>query len=107
MTQVKTIDVHELKKSYEQNPKLCLIDVREPHEWEEQHIPFALHIPKDQLAEKITTIIPDKNQPIYLHCRGGTRSLWAAERLIEQGYQHVYSVNGGMMHWAQCNYPVE
>lgn len=106
-TPVKTIDVHALKQCHEQNPQLCLIDVREIHEWEEQHIPYARHIPKDSLAATITTIAPDKHQPIYLHCRSGTRSLWAGERLVEMGYTDVYSVKGGILDWFQSGYPIE
>jgi len=104
---VKTIDVHELKKCQEHNPGLCLIDVREIHEWEDQRIPGALHIPKDNLAATIAAVVSDKHQPIYLHCRGGTRSLWAGERLVEMGYTDVYSVDGGISDWCQSGYPVE
>lgn len=106
-SKVQTIDVHELRKLQELNRNLTLIDVREIHEWEEQRIPGALHIPKDNLAATIASVISDKNHPIYLHCRGGTRSLWAGERLVEMGYTEVYSVNGGISDWCQSGYPVK
>jgi len=103
---IKTIDVHELKKRYDALPDLCLIDVREDHEWQEEHIPRALHIPKDKLLEKIEQTLPDKDSTIYLHCRGGVRSLYAAECLMALGYQNVYSVDGGIMEWMGAGYPV-
>ena len=103
---VKTIDVQELKKCMEQDPHLCLIDVREANEWEEQRIPGARHIPKGILVDTIATVVTDKHWPIYLHCKGGTRSLWAAERLVEMGYTDVYSVNSGITGWAQSGYPI-
>ena len=103
----KTIDVHELKNLRTNQPDLCIIDVREQTEWNEKHIPGALHIPKDSLTDQITSIIPDKNHPIYLHCKGGTRSLWAAERLIEKGYSNASSINGGITAWAESGYPIE
>ncbi len=105
--QVRTVDVHELKKQYDYTPNLCLIDVREIDEWQTIHIPGAIHIPKDTLVEVIDVKVPDKNCPIYLYCRGGIRSLTAANYLLEMGYQQVYSVNGGIVEWANAGYPVQ
>lgn len=104
---IKTIDVHELKKRYDASPDLCLIDVREEDEWQELHIPGAIHIPKDTLTNMITVKIPDRKSPVYLHCRGGVRSLYAANCLAELGYQDVYSVDGGIVEWAASGYPVK
>ncbi|WP_133127988.1 rhodanese-like domain-containing protein [Legionella nagasakiensis] len=105
--QVATITVHELKRRRDADPKLCLIDVRELHEWQEGRIAGARHIPKDKLTTQIEQEIPKRDCPIYLHCRGGVRSLYAADCLIKMGYQHVYSVDGGIMEWEICGYPVE
>ncbi len=104
---VKTIDVHQLKNKMDTNPDLCLIDVRELDEWQEVRIPGAHHIPKDNIASHITSKVSDKSRPIYLHCRGGVRSLYAAQCLIDIGYEEVYSVDGGIMEWAMYGYPVK
>lgn len=97
---IKTIDVHELKNKLEQNPRLCLIDVREVEEWQALRIAQAIHLPKGNIAAQIEKQVPDKNQPLYLHCQAGVRSLYAAQCLMELGYQDVYSVDGGIMDWA-------
>ncbi|KTD32953.1 Rhodanese domain protein [Legionella nautarum] len=104
---INTIDVHELKKRLDTNPNLCLIDVRELHEWQSLHIPGALHIPKDELAAKIEALIPEREKPIYLHCKAGVRSLYAANCLLNMGYQELYSIDGGIAEWAMVGYPVE
>lgn len=101
---IKTIDVHELKNKMDHEPNLCLIDVRELNEWEEVHIPGAIHLPKDEVLSKITSIVPNKKQPIYLHCRGGVRSLHAAQALVDIGYEEVYSIDGGIMEWMAAGY---
>lgn len=106
-SKINTIDVHELKKRRDNNPELCIIDVREKHEWQEIHIPGALHIPKDELSEYITAKISDHSCPIYMHCRGGVRSLHAAQTLLSMGYKEVYSINGGIIAWETAGYPVE
>jgi rhodanese-related sulfurtransferase len=105
--EIKTINVHELKNKMDVNSNLCLIDVREQEEWEEIRIPGALHIPKDSISIHIESHVNDKSLPIYLHCRGGVRSLYAAQSLLNLGYQEIYSVDGGIMEWAMFGYPVE
>ncbi|MCW8444068.1 rhodanese-like domain-containing protein [Fluoribacter gormanii] len=104
---IKTIDVHQLKKMMDNDPNLCLIDVRELEEWQEFHIAKAIHIPKDLITSSIAVQFPNKNQPIYLHCKGGVRSLFAAQSLMDLGYQEVYSVEGGIIDWAISGYPIE
>ncbi len=104
---INTISVQELKKRRDLNPELCLIDVREDDEWQEQHIPGALHIPKDALVECISAKVPEREKPIYLHCRGGVRSLHAANHLLALGYKEVYSVDGGIVEWVKSGYPIE
>lgn len=102
--ELNIIDVHELKKRHEADPNLILIDVRELSEWNEAHIPWAKHIPKSEINQTIQSICPDLNTPVYLHCRGGTRSQYAGQSLLEQGYQHVYSITGGIVDWIRSNY---
>ena len=104
---INRINVHELKSRYDTSPDVCLIDVREDDEWQEMRIPRAVHIPKDMIADCMGKMVPDKTNPIYLHCRGGVRSLYAAQVLLEQGYQSVYSIDGGLVEWANAGYPVE
>jgi rhodanese-related sulfurtransferase len=103
---IATIDTHELKNLLDNEPNLCLIDVREQEEWDEAHIPGAIHIPKGELTTKINAYMADKNHPLYLHCKGGVRSMIAAQWLMDMGYQEVYSVDGGISEWMVNGYPV-
>lgn len=102
---VQTISVTELKEHYDKNNNICLIDVRELDEWQEVHIPKAIHISKDDIASKINTTAPEHATTIYLHCRSGVRSLHAANTLAELGYLNVYSVDGGIVAWHAAGYP--
>ncbi|CAM2950658.1 rhodanese-like domain-containing protein [Legionella worsleiensis] len=105
--EINTVDVHELKNKMDTQSNICLIDVREHDERNDIRIPGTLHIPKDEIASRIADSVSDKSKPIYLHCRSGVRSLYAAQCLLDLGYQEVYSVNGGIMDWAMFGYPVE
>ena len=104
---IKTINVHELKNQMAHLNNWHLIDVRELEEWRTLRIPGAIHVPKDYVAAQIESLVPDKTHTLYLHCKGGVRSLYAAQCLLDLGYTEVYSVDGGIMEWAQAGYPVE
>ena len=103
---LSTINVHQLKQHMEQNPDLCLIDVREPYEWQGGHIPGAILIPKDELPQSIEKTQADRNAPVYLYCKGGVRSLYAAHALMDMGYKNVFSVDGGIMDWQAQGHPI-
>lgn len=104
---IATLNVHELKQRRDANPDLCLIDVRENDEWQAMRIPGTLHIPKDKITIDIENKVPDRDHPVYLHCHGGVRSLYAAHCLLDMGYKEVYSINGGIAEWERSGYPVE
>lgn len=103
---IKSVSAQQLKKNMDSDPNLRLIDVRENDEWEAGHISAAIHIPKDEIAAKFPLLEPDKTKAVYLHCKAGVRSLYAAERLIELGYQEVYSVEGGILAWVEAGFPI-
>ena len=104
---VQVIDVATFKQLCASNAEQCLIDVREPAEFQLQRIHGVQNVPKDTLVDRIQTIAKNHQSPIYLHCRAGVRSYAAAEMLIQHGYENVYSVAGGLNAWIQSGYPVE
>jgi molybdopterin/thiamine biosynthesis adenylyltransferase/rhodanese-related sulfurtransferase len=79
--------------------KPLLIDVREKHEWEEGHIPGAIHVPRGYLELRIEGIVPERTRPLVLYCAGGVRSALAARTLKDMGYEHVISMEGGFTRW--------
>jgi molybdopterin/thiamine biosynthesis adenylyltransferase/rhodanese-related sulfurtransferase len=75
--------------------------VREQSEWDEGHVPGAVHVPRGYLESRIAGIAsPD--QAVVLMCAGGFRSLLAARNLREMGYEHVESLAGGFTRWKQA-----
>lgn len=83
--------------SGEQN--LVLVDVREKHEWDDGHIPGAIHVPRGFLELQIEEAVPDKSKKVVLYCAGGVRSLMAGNTLQQMGYQDVVSMSGGFGQW--------
>ena len=60
---------------------VALIDVREQHEWEQGHIPGAVHVPAGYLETRIEEVVPDRRKRVILYCRTGQRSALAANTL--------------------------
>ena len=83
------------------------VDVRERDEWEEGHIPGAVHIPRGSLEGRIENAVPDLSQPIVVYCAGGSRSAFAARTLEELGYENVASLAGGFTDWKRNGFPFE
>jgi rhodanese-related sulfurtransferase len=81
-----------------------LIDVRERNEFEEGHVPGAVHLSKGYIELQIEDRVPGKGTPITLYCAGGTRSLLAARALHELGYTDVRSMSGGFNGWKQAGF---
>jgi molybdopterin/thiamine biosynthesis adenylyltransferase/rhodanese-related sulfurtransferase len=75
------------------------IDVREADEWQEGHLPGAVHIPRGFLESRVEGVAPAKNTPVVLYCASGARSAFAAKSLRELGYDTVYSLVGGFTDW--------
>ena len=79
-------------------PSVTLLDVRQPEEVIDGECPSALqplHIPLDQLRQRIADVPADK--PIIALCRSGRRSAMAVSILQEQGLERVASLRGGLL----------
>jgi rhodanese-related sulfurtransferase len=84
-----------------------IVDVREKDEWDEEHIPDAIHMSRGTIELDIEETIPDLNQTIITHCGGGGRSALAAESLQRMGYKNVRSLAGGFKAWKAAGLPTE
>jgi sulfur-carrier protein adenylyltransferase/sulfurtransferase len=83
------------------------VDVRERDEWEEGHIPDAVHVPRGYLESRIEGVASDKAAPVVLYCASGNRSAFAAKALQELGYEHAASLHGGFTDWKRNGYDVQ
>ena len=80
------------------------VDVRELDEWQEGHIPGAIHLPRNNLESRAETLIPDKNRELVVYCASGTRSVFAAATLRELGYENLTHFPGGFVEWKRSGY---
>jgi rhodanese-related sulfurtransferase len=80
-----------------------LIDVREPWERDEMHIPGSLLIPLGEVPERLAEIPADRD--VYVHCRLGGRSARAVDFLRQAGRPRAVNVDGGIEAWAAAGLP--
>src|SRR5579859_4839368 len=83
---------------------IVLVDVREKIEWNEGHIPGAIHVPRGYLELQIEEAVPDKSKTVVLYCAGGVRSLMAGNTLKQMGYENAISMAGGFGQWKGNGY---
>jgi phage shock protein E len=83
-----------------------IVDVRDKDEWDEEHIPGAMHLSRGTIELDIEEKVPDTSALIICHCGGGGRSALAAESLQKMGYKNVRSMAGGFKAWKAAGLPV-
>ena len=108
MPEVKTITVEEVAKLSQQGT-IELIDVREPEEFEEIHAAPARNVPIIDLDPR--AVLKERtgadDEPLYLICHSGMRSLIACEKFVDAGFDNVVNVEGGTLAWEDAGLPVE
>jgi rhodanese-related sulfurtransferase len=82
-----------------------IVDVREKEEWDEEHIPDAVHLSRGVIELEVEEKFPDLSTTIITHCGGGGRSALAAESLQKMGYKNVRSMAGGFKAWKAARLP--
>jgi molybdopterin/thiamine biosynthesis adenylyltransferase/rhodanese-related sulfurtransferase len=107
LEQVKAEIVEVDAREAQETPGAAWIDVREGDEWQEGHIPGAVHVPRGYLESRIETAVPDKSTPVVLYCAAGNRSAFAAKTLAELGYTTVSSLRGGFTDWKRNGYEIK
>lgn len=80
-----------------QGPKLALIDVRTPVEFQEVHVDGARNVPLDQLDPAAVMAGHAPGQPLYVICRSGSRGRQACEKFHAAGFTNVHNVEGGTL----------
>ncbi len=93
---IKEITPIEVKKMLDQKIKFQLIDVREPQEFELSNLE-GLNIPLNTIEKNISTI--NRDIPVILLCKSGTRSLLAIEKLQQHGFTNLSNLKGGLTQW--------
>lgn len=97
---IPEVDIADFARAHQEGASV--LDVRQPDEYEDGHVPGAVLIPLDQLQGRLVEV--SKDQPLYVVCRSGGRSAQAVEALTGAGYDAT-NVAGGTMGWIEAGHP--
>ncbi len=100
-----SIEPSELNARRASGAAPVVIDVRTPEEYAASHIPGALNIPFDQVAQRISEI--EAPHGVALYCMIGPRARKGESALLSAGYTSVLHLEGGLAAWMAAGLPVE
>lgn len=78
---------------------MLVLDVRSEDEYQQGHVPGAIHIPYQELAKRTSELEAFRNKPVVVYCESGRRAGIAASTLQEQGFENVLHLVGDMRDW--------
>ena len=91
----QSVSMEEGLKIMSESSDYILLDVRSLDEFASGHIPGAVLYPHDNISEQTCeTILPNKEQRIFVYCRSGRRSKIAAQKLIDLKYANIIEIGG-------------
>lgn len=94
----KRINVSQAKQLIDEN-QAVVVDIRDQQSFNQGHIANAIALNNDNVAQFINDA--DKSLPLLVCCYHGNSSQSAAAMLASQGFDDVYSIDGGFAHWQQ------
>jgi UPF0176 protein len=86
------------------DPDTVVVDMRNHYEYEVGHFEGAIEIPsdtfRDQLPQAVELLKNQKDKPVIMYCTGGIRCEKASAYLLHRGFQKVFHLEGGIIHYA-------
>lgn len=100
------ISSQELQESLQGPDAPLVLDVRNPQEFQEGHIPGALNIEVTRLPQMVSELAPYLEKPVVTVCESAVRSAYAALFLRGYGFSHVRTLEHGMYAWRKEGLPL-
>jgi rhodanese-related sulfurtransferase len=101
---INEIDSESLRARIDQGEDLLLLDIRTPAEIAQGIIPGSEPLPMHLIPVRMNEI--PKDREVVLYCRSGARSYQACAYLMQQGYDRVLNLRGGIIAWARHGFQV-
>lgn len=101
---INEIDSESLHGRIASGEDVLLVDIRTPAEIAQGAIPDAMQLPMHLIPIRISELPKDRD--VVLYCRSGARSYQACAFMMQQGYDRVLNLRGGIIAWARHGYPI-
>lgn len=99
MSNFQHFSVNQLIQLAETTSDIQIVDIRDAASFESAHIEGSLNLNNDNIANFIAAA--DMDLPLIVVCYHGISSQGAAQYLVEQGFDDVYSLDGGYQAWRE------
>lgn len=103
----ETISVDQFEKKLAETPGAQLIDVRTAEEYADGHLKNSVNMNVNREDHKQMYATLDKNKPVFVYCKAGSRSARAASIMQDMGFREIYNLDGGIMSWDNAGKPIE
>src|SRR6266508_6085436 len=114
---VEEISPEDVRGALDGGEELLVLDVREPHEFAQGHLPGAVNVPRGLLELKADADSPaadpavaeKRDAQVVTYClkAPGARSLFAADTLATMGFTNVAAMSAGVNGWMEAGLPIE
>ncbi|EDQ02479.1 thiosulfate sulfurtransferase GlpE [Shewanella benthica] len=101
MSNFQHFSVNQLIQLSESHSDIQIVDIRDAASFASGHVQGAINLNNENLASFVAEA--DMDQPLIVVCYHGISSQGAAEYLVEQGFDDVYSLDGGYQAWHQAH----
>ena len=101
MSNFQHFSVNQLIQLSESHSDIQIVDIRDAASFASGHVQGAINLNNQNLASFVAEA--DMDQPLIVVCYHGISSQGAAEYLVEQGFDDVYSLDGGYQAWHQAH----
>jgi rhodanese-related sulfurtransferase len=105
VAEVSAVQLNKMRLDKTVRPQI--IDVRTGVEWRNGHIPGAVHVPVNELGNRVKELYLDGSRPIIAICRSAHRSIPAVRVLHHNGFRNACQLEGGMLAWWKADLPLE
>ena len=106
---IRCISREDLKAKIDGRETFMLVETLSPEHFQHAHLPGAINLAPDRVAELAPSVLPDKQMEIVAYCANVNchASENAAAELMELGYTNVRVYPGGKHDWVTAGFPIE
>ena len=109
---IQLINMEDFKAVLDSKNYDLILDVREPNEYEQGHVPGAINMPRGVAEFKIWSEVgfPDKtdmSKKIYIYCKSCGRASLTTKSLQSLGFTNIYAVDMKIAEWTDAGYPMK
>jgi len=101
----KSINADQLKQKIDNQEDITILDIREKEDYDKTHIKNAIHIPFEEVANRIKEL--PRNKELIIYDETGNRSKLIVESLTKKGFTQAINLINGYPDWQNKNYPIE